>query len=335
MENWNELPPLPDDGELKKIRKSLNRHDRKTVLVTLALVAALVLVCSFVIVPTVESLYWSPFTYEYSDGSDMKLMLEAYTELLQPGKEIRSLIAGDTGFARYDLSVIRTDTTTGEEDYLNGSMVRGTIELDYNFFNTSPEEMFLWGNNNYPEEATALYTKKATERLSTLPEYITVKAVAFFPEDLTMEQIQQLIFKYNYDARNGVNLCWVGVRNAPKGAESTPLACGFSTAPGISTKINEFYPGFRLNEVKADGSPLEEHFKALLQFSADQVEKGRGLIIQYKGEDLFRYVLNYVEENGVLSYGCLVTGTPEGLLSMLEDGTASTLILTDGWIDVS
>ena len=36
-----------------------------------------------------------------------------------------------------------------------------------------------------------------------------------------------------------------------------------------------------------------------------------------------------------MSYGCLVTGTPKGLLSMLEDGTASTLILLDGWIDVS
>lgn len=335
MENWNELPSLPDEEELKKIRKSLKYQNRKTILTSLVLATALILLFAFAVVPAAEKLYWSPYTYEYSDGSDLKLMLEAYTELLNPGKEIRHLYASDIGFASYDLSVMRVDSATGEETYLNGSMIRGKIDLDYPFFDTSEEEMFLWGNNNLPEEMMTRYTEDAAQRLSALPDYITVKAVAFFPKDLTMKQIQQLIFKYNFDSNMGVDLCWIGIRNAPQGAETTPIACGFSTAPGTSTKINEFYPGFRLNEVKSDGTPLETHFKALLQFSADQADKGHGLFVRYKGEDLFRHVLDYVEENGVLSYGCLVTGTPDGLLAMLEDGTAESLILTDGWIDVS
>lgn len=337
MENWNEEISLPgQEEELKKIRKSLKKRNWKIILTALALAAALVLLCVFVIAPAVESLYWAPYTSDYIEqGNDLKLMLEAYTELFHPGKMV-SLIAGDTGFASYDLSITRTDTATGEKDYINGSLVRGTLELDYLFFDYSAERAFFQGNNSLPEEFLTHYRETSIERLSVLPEYVTVKALAFFPEDLTMEQVQELIFKYNYDDRNGVAVKWVGVRNAPKDSEGTTLACGFSTSPGGTlADLNAFYPELGLLHTKEDGSHMEEHFKSLLRFSADQLDKDRGLPIGTLTGNYYRDVLDYVEENGVLSYGCLVTGTPEGLLSMLEDGTASTLILTDGWIDVS
>lgn len=337
MENWNELPSVPDDGELKKIRKSLNRHDRKTILTTLALALVVVLLATFVIAPAVESLYWSPYTSDYTESdNDLKLMLEAYTELFQPGKKLQSMIAGDTGFASFDLALIRTDTATGEKEYLNGSLIRGTLELDYLFFDYGQARVLFNGNNSLPEEMMIHYRDRSLEKLSGLPEYVTVKALAFFPDDLTMEQLQKLIFEYNYDARNGVDLKWVGVRNAPMDAEHTPLACGFSTdLSGSLADLNDVYPHLGLLTVEEDGSHLTEHFKSLLRFSADQVDKDHGLPIGTLEGNYYREILNYVEENGVLSYGCLVTGTPEGLLQMLEDGTASTLILTDGWIDVS
>ena len=43
-------------------------------------------------------------------------------------------------------------------------------------------------------------------------------------------------------------------------------------------------------------------------------------------EKLFRKYYDYVEKNGAMSYGCLVTGTPEGLLSVPEEGIISTLV---------
>ena len=176
------------------------------------------------------------------------------------------------------------------------------------------------------------YRETAIERLAELPSFVTVKAIAFFPEDLTMAQL----FQYQYDGRNGVTLKWVGVRNAPKDAEHAPFAIGFSPHPGGSLALlNEVYPEIGLIHVNKDGSHMEEHFKSLLRFSADQFDKDKGIPIVTLTGNYYRDALAYVEENGVVSYGCLVTGTPEGPLKWLEDGVASSMILTDGWIDVN
>ena len=336
FESWNETTSLPDGDELKKIRKSLNQRNWKIVLTSLVLAIVLLLVGVYMIVPAVESLYWAPYTSDYiENGNDLKLMLEAHTELFHPGKKIQSVNAGDAGFASYDLSITRTDTATKDKEYISGTLVRNTLELDYLFYDYSTERAFFSGNNSLPPEFLTHYREESTERLSGLPEYVTVKALAFFPEDLTMEQIQKLLFKYNYDSRNGVDFQWIGVRNAAKDAENSLLSCGFSTDPGgYLEELNAFYPELCRLTAKEDGSHLTEHFKSLLRFSADQLDKGRGLPIGTLHGNFYRDVLDYVEENDVMSYGCLVTGTPQGLQSMLDDGTASTLILLDGWIDV-
>lgn len=337
MENWDELPILPDEEELKKIRKSLRLQNRKTILSCLILILGILLTGILVVLPAVEKLYWAPYTSDYiQQGNDLKWMLEAYTELFQPGKQIQSVYTGDTGFASYDLTITRIDTSTEEKEYIGGSLTRGTLNLDYPFFEYGLERTFFQGNNNLPEEMITHYRNAATERLSELPAFVTVKALAFFPEELTMAQLQKLIFQYNYDGRNGVSLKWVGIRNAPKDAEHAPFAIGFSTNPsGSLSLLDEVYPEIGLIHVKEDGSHMEEHFKSLLRFSADQLDKGKGLpIVTLKG-NYYRDALAYVEENGIVSYGCLVTGSPEGLLSLLDDGVVSTLILTDGWIDVN
>jgi len=337
MENWNELPVLPDEEELKKIRKSLRLQNRKTILSSLVLILGILLAGILVVLPAAEKLYWAPYTSDYiQQGNDLKWMLEAYTELFQPGKEIQSVITGDTGFASYDLTLTRIDTATREKEYIGGTLIRGTLDLDYPFYEYGLERAFFQGNNNLPEEMITHYRETAIERLAELPAFVTVKALAFFPEDLTMEQLQELIFQYNYDGRNGVTLKWVGIRNAPKDAEHAPFAIGFSTKPsGDLSLLDEFYPELGLIHTREDGSHMEEHFKSLLRFSADQLDKGKGLPIVTLTGNYYRDALAYVEENGVVSYGCLVTGTPEGLLKWLEDGIASSMILTDGWIDVN
>lgn len=337
FENWESPPSLPDmDAELKQLRRSLNRHNRKIILTSLILALVLMLSVTYVIAPALETLYWAPYTSDYvQQGNDLKWTLQAYTELFYPGKQITSVYANDNGFASYDLTITRMNTATGETEYIDGSLTRGTLDLDYPFYEYDLKRGFFRGNNNHPEEMMTHYRDIATERLNQLPSFVTVEALAFFPEDLTMEQLQQLIFQYNYDGADGVALKWIGVRNTPKDAENTTFAMGFSTGPnGDLALLDEHYPEMGMYHTKADGSHMEEHFKSLLRFSADQLDKGKGIPIVTLTGNHYRDVLAYVEENGVMSYGCLVTGTSAGLLSLLEDGVASTLILTDGWIDV-
>lgn len=342
MENWNELPPLPEnDAELLKIRKALKRRNRKTVLTSLLLAAVILFVSVYGIVPAVESLYWEPYDSDYNAGSDLLLTLQAYTELYQPGHSVQ-MIAGKTGFATYDLHITRTDDATGDQEYIGGTLKRGLLDLDSYYFNTRTADLYL-GSDYYaePSEETKetepfdmrdMWSADTEETLSQLPEYIQLKAAVHFPEDLTMEELQQLLFKYNYDARNGVSVLWAAVRVGGEHASSFPI--GFTVNSHNGYELNETYPEFFIDSFNTDGSHMTRHFKSLLRFQSDQAAKDRGPFFRNAAGEYSAYVLDYVEEHGVNTYACLVSATPQGLQNMLDDGTASHVILLDGWINV-
>lgn len=336
MDNWTENVLPPDDAaELKKIRKNLRNRNWKTVVTSLLLAAVILLVSVYGIVPAVESLYWEPYDSEYNTGSDLHMALKAYTELFHPGYTVH-MVAGKTGFASYELQITQIDEATGEKDYIEGTLERGTLSLDYAYFDRSQAVHHLYADysQDYPENTEPfdirdMWTEEAVEIISQLPEYIQLKAVVFFPEDLTMEQFQQLLFKYNYDGKDGVSVLWTAVRVEGEDMALPPI--GFSMHSYNGYELNETYPEFFIESFQEDGSHMAQHFKSLLKFSADQAEKGRGLDLR---TSYSRYVLDYVEENGVNTYACLVSATPQGLQALLDSGTASHISLLDGWIDV-
>lgn len=342
MENWNETIPLPEnDAELLKIRKDLNRRNWKTILTSLLLAVVILLVSVYGIIPAVEKLYWGPYDSDYDAGSDLKLTLQAYTELYQPGRSLQ-MIAGKTGFATYDLHITRTDDATGEQEYIGGTLKRGLLDLDSYYFNTRTEDLYL--SSDYyadPSEETKdaepfdmreMWSANTADVLSQLPEYIRLKAVVHFPEDLTMEQFQQLLFKYNYDAREGVSVLWAAVRVGGEHASGFPI--GFAIHSYNGYELNETYPEFFIDSFDPDGSHMAQHFQSLLRFQSDQAANDRGPFFRNAAGEYSAYVLDYVEEHGVNTYACLVSATPQGLQNMLDDGTASHIILMDGWIDV-
>ena len=339
MDNWNDNIVSPDeDAELKTIRRSLQKQKIRTVLTSLALAAVVLLVCTYGVIPAVEKLYWEPYDSDYNAGSDLHLVLKANTELFHPGYSVQ-MLAGKTGFASYDLHITRTDDATGQKEYLNGTLSRGDLSLDYAYFERGMEDLYLHADylqdldNGEIYDIRDMWTKDALEVISQLPEYIQLKAVVFFPEDLNMEQFLQLLLKYNYDGRDGVSVLWTAVRvESNQGIPLSPI--GFSVNSYNGYELNETYPEFFIRNFEEDGSHLTQHFKSLLKFSADQVQKGKGISLRNIHGEYTQYVLEYVEENGVNTYACLVCATPQGLQSMLDDGTASHIALLDGWINV-
>jgi len=339
MDNWNEnIVPPQEDAELKSIRKSLQRQNLKNVLTSLILAAALLLVSVYGIIPAVEKLYWGPYDSDYDAGSDLHLVLKANTELFHPGYKVQ-MLAGKSGFASYDLHITRTDDATGQKEYLNGTLSRGDLSLDYAYYDRGMEELYFHADyvqdlgNGEIYDIRDMWTEDAVELISQLPNYIQLKAIAFFPEDLNMEQFLQLLLKYNYDGRDGVSVIWTAVRvESNQGIPLSPI--GFSVNSYNGYELNETYPEFFIRNFEEDGSHLAQHFKSLLQFSTDQVEKGKGISLRNIHGEYTQYVLEYVEEHGVNTYACLVSATPQGLQSMLDDGTASHLALLDSWIDV-
>jgi len=48
----------------------------------------------------------------------------------------------------------------------------------------------------------------------------------------------------------------------------------------------------------------------------------------------YQGVLDYVEEYGVYSYGCVVNASANTLLHLLDEGFISYITIKDAWIDI-
>lgn len=315
--------------EIKKIRKSIRKRNTLIILTSLVLVAALLAGTVYGIIPAIESAYWNPTDSSFeTQVPDLTLTLQAYTELFQPGWKFSSVAFGRTGFAAYDLAITRYDTARSEYAYMYGSLIKGELGVELPFTREGAA-MDLFGLATYPYYPMEESERKATlEKLSQLPEYVTVEAAITFADDMNMDDV--LSFRNQYQ----LPITWVGIRNAPMD-EQKLLLCGIDPFSGgaVHAGVNEKYPYLSV-ELAYSGEILEQHFKSLLQFSSDQLEAGRGMQVYGGDRNYYAEVLDYVEENGVYSYGCVVFTTPQKLLELLENEQVSQIKLMDAWLDV-
>ena len=332
-EGWNEPIPIPAaiDEEIKRVRKTLRRRNALIVLTSLILAAALLLGTVYIGIPGLEKQYWDPSTASYGDPypTDLELMLSAYAELFCPDINIAGANATKTGFAAYDISIQYWNAYRGGKTlYATASLEKGVLKLPTGFIGFCPVNIFTRATYPfYPAEEA--HNQAVYERLSALPDYVTVMAAVSFPEDKNMEEV--LAFQ---DSLIDGQIGWTAIRNGPLNEQILPH-CGMQIFQwgNIHPDANEEYPCLDSKSVKTTPENLEAHFKSLLRFSADQVKNGTGIPEEHrKGKCFYTEVLNYVEENGVYSYGCYVRATPETFLALLSSGAVSQVWIEDIWI---
>lgn len=328
---WD-APAVPD-GSLQKVRKSLRRRSTLIVLTSLALAAALLIGAVFVGIPAAEGLFWNPnantLGIEYTN--DLELTMIAYSELFSPSQTVTAIHAERTGFASYSLTVqLWENYGLSDTNFRSATLKRGELEFPLGFWEYNSANIFE--RASYPVyENDASYHENVRENLEPLPEYVQVRAAVSFPEDLDMEQL--LAFK---DSLEGGYIKWVGIRNAPADQQCYPL-CGMKPFMGgqLFDQVNEYYPSFDIKRMEENAENLESHFKALLQFSLDQHRSGTGIDVGINLYDnYYEGVLDYVEENGVMTYGCYLVASPQQLLELLDSGTVSQVWPIDAWITV-
>lgn len=321
--------------ELRAIQKSIRKRNWKIIAISVVLAAVLVWSCVNIFIPAAEKAYWDPFDCTVCEGvSDVELVLSAYTELFQPGWEVSSVYSGRNGFASYDLNIIRYDLAKAEFSYMTGTLIKDELGWDSRFIREGAA-INHFDRASFPFYAMFDDQKQAVlEKLQELPEYVTVEAAVSFSSDLDMQQL--LLLREEYD----LPITWVAIRNAPMDEQKTPL-CGMDAFCGgrVNFIVNETYPQFYVDTAANPGfafaaTDLEQHFKSLLQFSSDRLEAGRGARVYGGDRNYYAEVLEYVEENGVMSYGCMVFTSPQTLLELLEDERISQIMLLDAWIDV-
>lgn len=332
---WDEkisVPVAPIE-EIKQVRKTLRRRNILIVLTSLVLTAALLLGTVYIGIPASERLYWDPATASYGTPyiTDLELMFAAYTELFCPDLNISNVTAAKRGFAAYDITIQYWNAYRGGEGLCaTGTIEKGELSLPMGFLDMCAVNTF--DRATYPFfPAREGHLEKIEDELSELPDYLTIVAAVSFPEDKSMEEL--LAFS---DGLIDGQVGWAAIRTGPLDEQILPL-CGMHIYQWGSVReaVNTVYPCFDTKPVEKTPENLETHFKSLLRFSADQAENGTGIPKEYRmGRCYYTDVLNYVEENGIYSYGCYVSGTPETFLALIESGAVSRILIEDVWISI-
>lgn len=316
-EDWVE--PTAQDlmtPEYQTVRKTLRKHRLLTALLPVAIVAAIVIVSFCVLLPALEAQYYDPTEVTFSEFStDFDVYLTAYTELFHPGYSYYGTIKTKTGFARYQLDLMRYGFNSGEIEYASASLDHGTLTLPLDFLH-SALPLNLIERASYPVYSmTEEHKARVREQLSALPDYVSVTAAISFPEDLTMEEL--LSFAQDMEG----HFLWAGIRNAPEDNQLYPL-CGF--APHLSgiilDGVNETYPAFELASTAMTAENLEQHVESLLQYLNDQqdfpLQDNTGMV----DPSYYSNVLSYIRKAGVKTYGGVISTTPQYLLNLQEFG---------------
>lgn len=331
-----------DNIKIKKsIKKAVNRKLALVVGISVVSVFTIILIIQNIISPLVASRYYDPTkkTVGQEYNQDLYFDLNAITEVAMPGYGIGSVDEVENlGFGQYNIRFSRYNTFSREKTIINTKINKDIHQGPYEDFHADDYFAFteFW---NY-EEQTKEYQESLDinkqfsdieiEHIKELPSTSYISAWVRFSRDLSMDDLYRAIQKYN-----NVNFEWIAVRTSKNQGQQLT---GFSTNPrgGSSDTVNkEKYPGFELSNIlylPNDKTSFElhmvdiyeTHFTSLLKYLVDRKE----VIPTLLGESInydFEKALDYIQTNGINTYGALVYGEADDLLELYESGTIMTL----------
>ncbi|NLY45638.1 MAG: hypothetical protein GX053_06570, partial [Tissierella sp.] len=323
------------------IKKSVNSRLRRVVVASVGIMIALIFGIFFIISPLVDRLFYNPSTVTVGEVEhDIYFDMQAITELNYPGYTLSSLVDIDRlGFGKYDISYFRTNLFTEETSY-----VYSKIKRNWNITNHTSwtnDRSFNFKTIRVPDWMTAQDAQEQKERVISHVKQLSpvsyTSSWITFETDLTMEELHQLELAYP-----NIDFVWVGIRIASPNEGVSDLL-GFSTR---STKLTvdkpdiEKYPafdyiewlvhpiGFDREARRIEPRGYELHFKDLLKYTVDRKD---AINVLEKRPNRYKYyeeALDYVEENGVKTYGTLVYANAQDLIELVENEEILTIELS-------
>lgn len=348
--------PAEYEKELRKIRKSLRKRNFMIVLTSLVLAAALLFGTVQYAIPFLESRYWDPRTVSYgtAEGTDFDMLLAAYADLFSPTTYFRGTRVNHTGFASYSITIQYRDELSNKLYESYGSIEKGELFIPYGVWDTVAHtevgDYWMEVQQILPEVIEA-NRKFAIEKLSPLPEYVQVAAFITFTEDKTLTELSRFreeLANHKIDPYNDTGYFWTAVRHTDEADKS--VRCGFNSGSYTDQfpEANEQYPAFsewqayedrftNCEEWSSREKTFAAHFKSLLKFMDDQLKNGTGIPAPASstGEvdmDYYANALAYVEENGVMAYGCYIIASPQHLMEIMEREDVLFVQLDGGWL---
>lgn len=241
------------------------------------------------------------------------------------------------GFGNYNLTFQIQDLFTREKKTGNTQLIkdRHTVFFEdfypYHYFSFSEFGDDEEGTNRYYNtlEIKKHFSEREIEHVKDLPSTSYISAWARFTNDLTMEELYKVMLNYRE-----INFEWIAVRTAKKQGQQL---MGFLTDNNIGSSTDsvdkEKYPGFQLTDIwNLSGSTppevqmskiYETHFTSLLKYLVDRHQAVDALLPMSINYD-YESALNFVEKNGISTYGVLLYGEAADLLELYESGVIMT-----------
>lgn len=326
-----DLPPAPEEagaGEFRKVKRRLRRRAAGLVLTAVVLACAAVFgggaLWREAVVPFLnEHVYYDPVDKRaYHEAFELSVEFTVLTSLHRADSTAQMVTAENTGLGTYDLTIQERNHLTGEQTYTAAAVDKGR-------FTFQPDFLRSWNTTNQFTRGTAPFDTfhpgkgpaEMEEKLSGLPDFMELCMAFSFGRDLSMEELAALMERHPE-----LNFYWVGVRNSAPERQYLPLV-GFDSNEYIlweDEELLEQYPYLML--YPHDGEPnrggvYEERFKDMLRY---QIDHGELMDMIWSGtpfvrEGYYRDVLDYVSENGVVTYGAYVSGRPADLAGLCRE----------------
>lgn len=315
-----------DNSEIKSIKKTLKR---RTAIIIVSAVVIVIGIAGFkinVANPIIDKQYYDPTVETLNSGvSDFTLSIEAYTELHFPGKLPAETYSVKTDVGKYSIDIYRNKWLTGEQENISATLDKNRLIVPSEFFSRHAAHAFAYSTIPFSYCGKEDF-EKDKNYLATFPNYMLIQASISFDRDLTMQEIVDIQNKYS------ATIIWAGIRNSEREKQRYPFI-GLNPTGNqyIYEKINEKYPDFVIHLSKGNKADiLESHFKTLLKFQVDQKDFLNALDRDF---DYYTKVSDYINENGVKSYGVVAIGRPQEILKMCQEDFVCKLYIDD--IDIS
>lgn len=335
-EIWNSIP-FENDEELRRMKKSLKHRNRKLVLTSTAVVLMLLILVQAVLLPAMERQYWDPTVCSYlEDVPDTELTLCVYTELFGHGKMLMQPEIQKTGFASYAIDSYYLEWEALDKltdiSYSHATIEKGQWRTEASLFENMPTGT-IYRDFSAVQDLVNLKQEESTQRLQSLPDYVQILASVTFSRDLSMKEFH--MFTHQYTPRDA-RFLWAALRTGETAAPSCGILLNEYASSRYQPDIweNTDYPDLFPERYNWSQETMEQHVLSMLQFSADQVDQGTGLIPDGTDSGYYRRVLNHMVESGVKTYGCYLIATPEVLQNMLEESSVACISLEKAWIGV-
>lgn len=322
-------------GEYRRVKRRLRRRTAGIVLAAAALSCAAVLGGGFLwreaVAPFLnEHVYYNPLEEKTSNyAEEVSVELRVFTSLHFPHVSSYLVTGENTGLGSYDLTIQERDWRTGEQTYSYGTVDKGAFQLEGDFWKRWPVmSSFTRGTRPFEEPDPERAPEAVAEKLGELPGYLALSMAVSFRRDLSMGELAALM-----EGHPELDFYWVGVRNSPEERQYLPLL-GFEPREMIlwdNETLLEDYPylmHYRHEDDPDRGRVYEEHVKDLLRYQLDH----GGLVEAVCSEGAprtgyYQEVLDYVEGQGVNTYGVCVSGRAGDLAGLCGEETVEQVSL--------